>query len=216
MQIFFDGRYRVDGQGGVPVKLGFRDTIFVMEDIDAASKVVRRRDGKQTADFVQSEPVELPPTKSLFQMFLESNDRSVRDLVKKLMDLSPRLREEAKKPEVIRAMVDRATTLPGLSFVGLTPNQQDIGDRPTNVLNQIGQDALSSANKLLTDYQAIDKYLASHAASIKSMLDLKPELDEEIVDTLLGITDESSEPSFYHIPPPSGHITKETSYTRTG
>ena len=30
----------------VPIKLGFKDVIFVMEDVDAASKVVQRRDGK--------------------------------------------------------------------------------------------------------------------------------------------------------------------------
>ena len=30
----------------VPIKLGFKDVIFVMEDVDAASKVVQRRDGR--------------------------------------------------------------------------------------------------------------------------------------------------------------------------
>ena len=30
----------------MPIKLGFKDVIFVMEDVDAASKVVQRRDGK--------------------------------------------------------------------------------------------------------------------------------------------------------------------------
>ena len=29
----------------VPIKLGFKDVIFVMEDVDAASKIVHRRDG---------------------------------------------------------------------------------------------------------------------------------------------------------------------------
>ena len=33
----------------VPIKLGFKDVIFVMEDVDAASKVVQRRDGKTGA-----------------------------------------------------------------------------------------------------------------------------------------------------------------------
>ena len=47
--LFFDQKYYVDGEK-VPVKLSFKDIIFVMEDVDAVSKVVRRRDGKTTAE----------------------------------------------------------------------------------------------------------------------------------------------------------------------
>ena len=45
MDIMFDQQYMVMGDE-VPIKLGFKDVIFVMEDVDAASKVVQRRDGK--------------------------------------------------------------------------------------------------------------------------------------------------------------------------
>ena len=38
--MFFDQKYHVCGER-VPVNLGFEDVIFVMEDIDAASKVVQ-------------------------------------------------------------------------------------------------------------------------------------------------------------------------------
>lgn len=211
MQIFFDGRYRVDGQG-IPVRLGFKDVIFVMEDIDAASKVVERRDGKKTADFVKAEPVLLPPTKSLWQMFLESNDKNVRDLVKKLMEKSERLREEASKPETIKAMVQRAAILPALSFAG----QLDQG----KTLDKVGKEALASSSRLLQDYQAVDKFLAAHALTIKTMLDLKPEIDGDLVDTLLGVaTDDDSGSSgpAIHLPPPSTseHFTRETSYTKS-
>ena len=48
MDIMFDQQYPVLGDE-VPIKLGFKDVIFVMEDVDAASKVVHRRDGKTTA-----------------------------------------------------------------------------------------------------------------------------------------------------------------------
>ena len=48
MDIMFDQQYMVMGDE-VPIKLGFKDVIFVMEDVDAASKVVHRRDGKTTA-----------------------------------------------------------------------------------------------------------------------------------------------------------------------
>jgi len=44
MDIMFDQKYSVQGME-VPIKLGFKDVIFVMEDVDAASKIVHRRDG---------------------------------------------------------------------------------------------------------------------------------------------------------------------------
>mmetsp|Transcript_58405 Transcript_58405/g.139291 ORF Transcript_58405/g.139291 Transcript_58405/m.139291 type:complete len:731 (+) Transcript_58405:75-2267(+) len=45
MDVMFDSRYQVVGQE-VPIKLRFKDIIFVMEDVDAISKIVHRRDGK--------------------------------------------------------------------------------------------------------------------------------------------------------------------------
>merc|ERR1719188_2658725 len=44
----FDCRYQVIGQD-VPTKLRFKDVIFVMEDVDAVSKIVHRRDGKDVS-----------------------------------------------------------------------------------------------------------------------------------------------------------------------
>ena len=48
MDIMFDQQYLVMGDE-VPIKLGFKDVIFVMEDVDAAAKIVQRRDGKTGA-----------------------------------------------------------------------------------------------------------------------------------------------------------------------
>jgi len=42
MDIFFDQKFKVDGEE-LPVKLQFKDTIFVLEDVDAASKIVHKR-----------------------------------------------------------------------------------------------------------------------------------------------------------------------------
>jgi len=42
MDIFFDQKFKVSGEE-LPVKLKFKDTIFVLEDIDAASKIVHKR-----------------------------------------------------------------------------------------------------------------------------------------------------------------------------
>mmetsp|Transcript_83899 Transcript_83899/g.130999 ORF Transcript_83899/g.130999 Transcript_83899/m.130999 type:complete len:714 (-) Transcript_83899:87-2228(-) len=45
MDVMFDNKYQIVGQE-VPIKLRFKDVIFVMEDVDAISKIVHRRDGK--------------------------------------------------------------------------------------------------------------------------------------------------------------------------
>jgi len=42
MNIMFDLKFDVDGED-VPIELAFKDTIFVMEDVDCASKVVHQR-----------------------------------------------------------------------------------------------------------------------------------------------------------------------------
>ena len=43
MDIFFDQRFAVKGED-MPIKLDFSDVIFVMEDVDAASKIVHKRE----------------------------------------------------------------------------------------------------------------------------------------------------------------------------
>ena len=97
----------------VSVKLKFKDVIFVMEDVDAASKIVKRRDGglglrrkneitTTTANGAaaggdeEPERIDLPTPKSLFRMFLESSSSDCRDLVKKLIEKSDKFKREAE------------------------------------------------------------------------------------------------------------------------
>jgi hypothetical protein len=96
MSIFFDRKYRVEGSS-IPIKLSFKDVIFVMEDVDAASKVVKRRDGLTTTSVVPTENLDLPMPKSLWCMFVESRSSDCKTLVKDLMEKSERLkRSEAR------------------------------------------------------------------------------------------------------------------------
>ena len=99
----------------MPIKLGFKDVIFVMEDVDAASKVVQRRDGltgggaaRVTNAVQQLTPeekanlvggVELTP----WRLLLSSSDGDVKELVEELMGKSPRLKAAAIDPENVRA-----------------------------------------------------------------------------------------------------------------
>jgi chaperone BCS1 len=63
MSIFFDRSYHVEG-GSVPVKMNFKDVIFVMEDVDATSKIVKRRDGRKVMNVNDQGQVHLPVPKS--------------------------------------------------------------------------------------------------------------------------------------------------------
>ena len=99
----------------MPIKLGFKDVIFVMEDVDAASKVVQRRDGltgggaaRVTNAVQQLTPeekanlvggVELTP----WRLLLSSSDGDVKELVEELMGKSARLKAAAIDPENVRA-----------------------------------------------------------------------------------------------------------------
>mmetsp|Transcript_30120 Transcript_30120/g.76081 ORF Transcript_30120/g.76081 Transcript_30120/m.76081 type:complete len:731 (+) Transcript_30120:76-2268(+) len=61
MDLMFDNRYHVIGQE-VPIKLRFKDVIFVMEDVDAISKIVHRRDGKDADSKTSKTTVEVSTT----------------------------------------------------------------------------------------------------------------------------------------------------------
>lgn len=175
--IFFDKTYNIQGQY-VPVKLAYKDIIFVMEDVDAASKVVRRRDGKRGNDMVQMDYGELPSPKSMWHMLVESSESECQDLVKLLMEKSELLKKEVQRPEFLQSMARRMMVLPELGLVG------ESGENPT--LHQIGQEAVESAQGLMQQYSAVDSFVRVHAKRIKLLLDSGAKVDKPFVDALLG------------------------------
>ena len=103
MDIMFDQQYMVMGDE-VPIKLGFKDVIFVMEDVDAASKVVQRRDGK-TGVVARLEdrrfPTVSPEERAMlvggkeatpWRLLQGADDTEVKELVEELMAKSARLK----------------------------------------------------------------------------------------------------------------------------
>jgi mitochondrial chaperone BCS1 len=181
MSIFFDKRYPIQGES-VAVNLTMKDVIFVMEDIDAAADVVKRRDGKTGADLAEKEYVDIPVLKTLWQLMLESNSNDCRELVRKLMGKSKKLKEEAIKPEIMLSMLRRMLALPGLGLVGAD----------VEALVMIGEDAVNSADNLLNQFDTVDRFLGIHAESINEIIDAGGKVDEELVNLLLGERTESS------------------------
>lgn len=183
MSIFFDRKFRIQGEM-VPVQLGFKDVIFVIEDVDAASKIVKRRGGSRRVATTESDFVNVPPPKSMWRMLLESNEADCLELVELLMEQSERLKEEATKPEVLRSISKRMATVPGLSFVG----EGKDGD----AVHTIGTEAVESAQTLMHAYSTVDRFVSFHAKTIKARLDAGAEVDDDFVDELLGTSIPSS------------------------
>jgi len=187
MELFYSGRYNVEGQY-YPQNMGFKDAIFVMEDVDAASKVVQRRDGKKTAKVVQTQHVDLPVPKSMWTMLLESNDEECEELVKMLTEKSERLKEIALGPETLHVLARRMTSVPGISLVGdhHTQNGQDRSKLEADTMRKIAEDAVETGMGVIEGRESLDTYLSFHAKSMKKMLEMGAEIDESFENELLG------------------------------
>jgi len=195
--IFFDQKYDIEGED-VPVTLGFKDVIFVMEDIDAVSKIVRRRDGKKTAEVTYTEQVEVPIKRSLWRMILESTNESCKELAVELINKSERLKKAAHDPQILSASAHRmAGAVPGLSLIG------EITENDTT--RKIAKEAISSVGTLVTDYETVDSFLGKNAMSLKQMLDAGTQINEAFENELLGISLDGAPDlgSFTSLCPPS-------------
>jgi chaperone BCS1 len=181
MSVFFDRKYHVEGSY-VPIKLGFKDVIYVMEDCDAASKVVKRRDGQKPTEAGIEESISLPMPKSLWRLFLESTSSECRELVALLLEKSKRLKEQAEKerPKALFALAKRLNEQPAL---GLT--DQAIED-PT--IAQACTEAMELADQVKEQRSKLDEILKSHADMIKELLDSGAEVNDDFVGELLGET----------------------------
>jgi hypothetical protein len=205
MSIFFDRSYHVEG-ASVPVKMNFKDVIFVMEDVDAASKIVKRRDGRKATNVNDQGQVHLPVPKSLWRMFLESTSDDCKALVKELTEKSERLKkdEESQRPEILRSMNRRLAGLPALGLVGEGGEDSPAG--------QLCNDAIASASNLQSQYSKLDEILSAHAKSIKSLLDSGTEVDESFVNDLLGEVSSLAVPTSTDSPSSSSDSAPETSF----
>eukprot|EP00928_Gymnodinium_smaydae_P014898 TRINITY_DN1546_c0_g4_i1.p1 TRINITY_DN1546_c0_g4~~TRINITY_DN1546_c0_g4_i1.p1 ORF type:complete len:517 (-),score=100.38 TRINITY_DN1546_c0_g4_i1:180-1730(-) len=180
MDIMFDQQYMVEGEE-VPIKLGFKDVIFVMEDVDAASKVVQRRDGKTTSSITRTEIVEAPRPKTPWQILLESSDSQCRELVKVLMDKSPRLKEAALNSSTLCSLAKSLLDPPGLGLlVGAS-----CGDASED--KQRREEAKEAVDRLCKQREVASKYIQQYACSIKALLEAGASPDDAVADELLGV-----------------------------
>ena len=168
----------------MPVTLQFKDVIFVMEDIDAVSNVVQRRDGKKTGDFTLTQQVDVQATKSLWRMLLQSTNKDCQKLVGILMKSSTKLSDYAKKTETVCAIAQRLGDVPGLSLVG-----EDTNDESSPV-KKIADRALGEANEMMEDEGHVNDFLGQRAKALLNIIDRsRGDVDEQLEAELLSVPD---------------------------
>mmetsp|Transcript_26143 Transcript_26143/g.48201 ORF Transcript_26143/g.48201 Transcript_26143/m.48201 type:complete len:778 (-) Transcript_26143:77-2410(-) len=178
MDIMFDQQYVVEGEE-VPIKLGFKDVIFSMEDVDAASKVVQRRDGKATASVTQTEVIEAPRQKTGWEILLESNDEECRALVKLLMEKSEKLKKAALESKTVCNMAKQLVAPAGLGML-LSASSTESDDKKQR------EEAKETVEQLCSQREIAGNYIKQFASSIKALIEAGTVPDDTLADELLG------------------------------
>merc|ERR1712125_1233 len=101
------------------------------------------------------------------------------ELVKLLKAKSDKLRKEACKPEILKAIALRMMVHPGLGLVGENSNDK--------ILDEIGKEAVDAVSELMDQYSTVDSFINKHAQTLKSLLDAGAEIDDQFVDALLDV-----------------------------
>ena len=199
MDIMFDQQYLVMGDE-VPIKLGFKDVIFVMEDVDAASKVVQRRDGKTNfgggkIELHADAPLN-PDEKSMvggvleatpWHLLLGSDDPNVQELVDELLEKSERLKAAALSPDTMRAVAAELR-------VPKPPPPSDDKDRAELEKKSPAERAMATAQMVheamsqrCERHETIDQFVKMHACALRRLLKAGGAVDRALEDELLGV-----------------------------
>ena len=206
--IFLDERRAVEDQV-VPVKLGMEQVIYVMEDVDAASKVVQRRVAAAASnkrsrfngngDTAAQEAV-MPLPAPLWHLFLQSTDEKCKRLVQKLLEKSDRLKQEAKESGILSAVVDTMNTIPALRIPWADGNA-------SAAVEEASEECLQTIDKVMNKRSKIDRFLALQAQILINLMDNSGlEIDDAFVEALLG-----RQPVSWATSSPSSTVTPDSS-----
>jgi len=180
-----------------------------MEDIDAASSVVQRRDGKKTSAVAQTAHVDLPVPKSMWRMMLESQGDDCAKLVEKLVTKSQRLKEDAMSSGTLCSLAERMNSIPGLSVIGNKGHPQ----AGAATIKKIVSDALEDSNLMMEESEELDKYLNFHARSILRLVEMGAAVDEAFENGLLGVSSNEDSPSLTSVIKPRC-LSRDVSYNK--
>lgn len=127
----------------IPARERSKVVIFVIEDVDTASKIVKRREGiKPSGTFVFDNGLEAQPLMKsmfIFQMFVERKSDICKELVSKLVEKSDRLKQKLQKADTFKSVTQKLAGLTGLGHIG------EAGCNPQ--LKQLVKEAIEHASK---------------------------------------------------------------------
>jgi len=142
-----------------------------MEDVDAVSKVVHRRDGKTTAEVTYTENVDMPINKSMWKMMLGSTNDDCQELVKMLIEKSKRLKEAAKDSSQLCSAAQKLSAIPRLTLVG--------EDVKNETASKIASKAIKCAQEQMEMQNTVDEFIGRHSQILKQMLESGTEISED-------------------------------------
>lgn len=183
--LFYDHDFMIEGER-VPVNLNFDDVIYVMEDVDALSKVVRRRDGKTLQDMASPDgfhDLNSSP-RNMWSMILSSTNEHCQELVALLMEKSQRLHDAACDPSNLCLAARKISSISGLRFVG--------EDVENSASSKIASSAIKCAQKQMEQQESVDEFLGMYAKSLVNMLEHGIEITEEFENHLLGLSSDDT------------------------
>jgi len=202
MDIMFDQSYMVMGDD-VPIKLGFKDVIFVMEDVDASAKIVQRRDGKTGSAAAQSDQprgmpsaeehaklVGAPSSVTPWGLILgyDGDDEGVRALADELMSKSERLKRAAVASDRLRELA-AGLRAPGAPAPSSERERDELERKSPLERAAAAADKVKAAmSERCERKEAADRYVKAFSSGLRRALKAGALVDSALEDELLGLT----------------------------
>ena len=204
MDIMFDQSYMVAGDD-VPIKLGFKDVIFVMEDVDAAAKIVQRRDGKtgavarieQRATLAPEEQAKLVGGSGISNtpwgllLACDGEDepsKAVKKLVEELMSKSERLKAATVASENLLAIA-ASLRVPKPPMPSSERERDELEKKsPTERASFAANKVKEAMGERCERKAAADRLAKTFSSALSQALKAGAAVDKALEDELLGVT----------------------------
>jgi hypothetical protein len=125
--------------------------------------------------------VEAPKPKSAWQILVESTEDSCREVVKLLMEKSPRLKEAALSSATLCDLARQLVAPPGLALLVGASSGDTSEDKKRR------EEAKEMVQHICEEREAANNYIKQFASNIKALIEAGAEADDSLADALLGV-----------------------------
>jgi len=124
--------------------------------------------------------VDVPSTRSIWTMLLESTNDDCQELVRMLIQKSKRLKDAATDPSLLCSAAQKLSAIPGLTLVG--------EDVENVTASKIVSEAIECAQQEIERQKTVDDFIGRHSKTLKQMLESGTDISEDFEDELLGLS----------------------------